>query len=88
MIGMSQDHCCLPYYAGKDTANTVVKQKIMGSKQHGFARSFYRTFPHVDGGTNLAIEVVMHEIEARLDDCLQNDKLFPRYFKMLLAAYI
>jgi hypothetical protein len=54
---------------------------IMGLKQYGFTHSFYRTFPHVDGRTNLAIEVVMSEIEVRLDDCLQNGKLFPRNFK-------
>ena len=44
--GMSQDHCILPYFGNKKTANVMVKQKIIGAKQHGFARSFYRTYPH------------------------------------------
>jgi len=61
--------------------NILFKQMIMGLKQYGFTHSFYRIFPHVDGRTNLAIEVVMSEIEVRLDDCLQNGKLFPRNFK-------
>ena len=77
--GMSQDHCVLPYYAGQHTeTNTVVKQKIMGAKQHGIARSFYRLFPHVKGGTNVACEVLLHEIERRMDYCREHDLPFPR----------
>ncbi len=56
--GMSQDHCAIPYYGGNDTSSIVVKQKIMGAKQHGISKSFYRLFPHIPGGCNLAIEVV------------------------------
>ena len=40
----------------------VVKQKIMGAKQHGFSRKFYRLFPHVQSGANVAIEVLLHEV--------------------------
>ena len=75
--GMSQDHCCLPYCANKVTPNTVMKQKIMGAKQHGFAKSFYRTFPHIPSGTNVAVEVLLHEIEKRMKYCVKNNKPFP-----------
>ena len=78
--GMAQDHCILPYYAGKhQETGTEVKQKIIGAKQHGISRTFYRLFPHVKGGANLACEVLLHEIERRLDYCLENDLPFPRY---------
>ena len=76
---MSQDHCAIPYYGGNDTSSVIVKQKIMGAKQHGISKSFYRTFPHISGGCNLAIEVVMNEIEQRMDLCIRNDVCFPRY---------
>lgn len=77
--GMAQDHCILPYYAGQHTeTGPVVKQKIIGAKQHGISRTFYRTYPHVKGGTNVAIEVVLHEIERRMDYCLANSLTFPR----------
>jgi hypothetical protein len=53
--GMSQDHCILPYYAGQHTeTGTIVKQKIIGAKQHGIARTFYRLFPHVK------VELMLH----------------------------
>jgi hypothetical protein len=78
-VGMSQDHCALPYYGGNDTSSIVVKQKIMGAKQHGLSKSFYRLFPHISGGCNLAIEVVMNEIEQRMDRCITHDEYFPRY---------
>ena len=82
--GMSQDHCAIPYYGGNDTSSVVVKQKIMGAKHHGISKSFYRTFPHIPGGCNLAIEVVMNEIEHRMDHCLTNDSYFPRYLLLYL----
>ena len=53
--GMAQDHCILPYYAGKhQETSTEMKQKIVGAKQHGFSRTFYRLYPHVQGGANRA----------------------------------
>lgn len=77
--GMSQDHCILPYYAGvhKETG-TEVKQKIIGAKQHGISRTFYRFFPHVKSGANLACEVLLHEIERRMEYCIANDIPFAR----------
>jgi len=78
--GMSQDHCVLPYYGGKhqETA-TKVKQKIIGAKQHGFSRTFYRLFPHVRSGANTACEVLLHEIERRMDHCKLKKLKFPRH---------
>ena len=76
---MSQDHCAIPYFGGNDISSIVVKQKIMGAKQHGISKSFYRVFPHIPGGCNLAIEVVMNEIEHRMDRCISNNECFPRY---------
>jgi hypothetical protein len=75
--GMSQDHCILPYCGNQVTKNVVLKQKIVGAKQHGFARSFYRAFPHIASGTNIAIEVVLHQIEKRMEDCKRTNKLMP-----------
>ena len=57
-----------------------MKQKIIGAKAHGISRTFYRVFPHVKTGANLACEVLLHEIESRMDYCLANDKPFPRVF--------
>jgi len=75
--GMSQDHCVLPYCANKVAKNVILKQKIIGAKQHGFARSFYRTFPHVSSGSNVAIEVLLHEIEKRMQHCKETGKTMP-----------
>lgn len=75
--GMSQDHCVLPYCANQTQKSNILKQKIMGAKQHGFSKSFYRTFPHVCGGTNLAIEVLLHEIEKRMNYCELTNKIMP-----------
>ena len=78
--GMAQDHCQLPYYAGKNTeTGTIVKQKIIGAKQHGLSRTFYRLFPHVKSGANIACEVLLHEIERRMDHCIANNLPFPRH---------
>jgi hypothetical protein len=78
--GMSQDHCKLPYYAGQDQSSGVeIKQKIIGAKQHGFSRTFYRFYPHVQSGSNMACEVLMHEIERRMDHCIENGGEFPRH---------
>lgn len=77
--GMAQDHCQLPWLANK-AQDGVLKQKIFGAKQHGIARSFYRTYPHVRSGANLACEVILLEIERRMDYCLKNDKPFPKVF--------
>ncbi len=72
---MSQDHCILPYYAGKHKETGVeVKQKIIG-----VSRTFYRIFPHVKGGAILACEVLLHEIESRMDYCIANDIPFARH---------
>lgn len=77
--GMSQGHCCLPWYANKATeTKEELKQKITGAKQHGLYRSFYRTYPHVKSGANLACEVLLREIEARMDYCKDNNKPFPK----------
>jgi hypothetical protein len=75
--GMSQDHCMLPYCANKVVKSTILKQKIIGAKQHGFARTFYRAIPHVASGTNLAIEVLLHEIEKRMEFCKLNNISMP-----------
>ena len=73
--GMSQGHCMLPYYAGQHTeTGSIVKQKIMGAKQHGLSRTFYRLFPHVQGGANVACEIVLHEVERRMDYCITISK--------------
>lgn len=50
----------------------------MGAKQHGLSRTFYRLFPHINGGANVACEVILHEIERRMDYCIENDRPFPR----------
>lgn len=77
--GMSQDHCSLPWYAGQHTDPGVcIKQKIIGAKQHGLSRTFYRMFPHIKSGANSACEVVLHEIERRMDHCISNNLPFPR----------
>ena len=81
--GMSQDHCILPYYAGKaQSSKTVLKQKISGAKQHGFFKTFYRTTPITDTGSNLACEVLMLEIEQRMDYCIANDLAFPKHLSI------
>jgi hypothetical protein len=54
-----------------------VKQKIMGAKQHGLSKTFYRFFPHVLSGGNMSCEILMHEIERRMHYCLTKDKPFP-----------
>jgi hypothetical protein len=83
--GMSQNHCVLPYFAGKNTeSGTIMKQKIIGSKQHGFSRTFYRFYPHIKSGTNMACEVLLHEIERRMDYCIENDQLFPRFLSAII----
>ena len=62
--GMSQDHCILPYYAGKNTeTGTQLKQKIVGAKQHGLARTLFRLYPHIQSGANVACEVLLKDIE-------------------------
>jgi hypothetical protein len=75
--GMSQDHCILPYCGNKVTKNNILKQKIVGAKQHGFSRSFCRTFPHISCGSNVAIEVLAYEIEKRVEFCTQNNLEMP-----------
>ena len=79
MDGMSQDHCILPFLAQQDKNNIVVKQKIIGAKQHGFSKTIYRLFPHVNTGGNVACEVLLHEIEKRIDYCIENNLPFPRW---------
>ncbi len=76
--GMSQDHCILPYFGNKKQANVTLKQKIIGAKQHGFARSFYRTYPHVSSGTNIAIQVLESEITKRMEHCKKTNTLMPQ----------
>lgn len=75
--GMSQDHCILPYCANMVTKNNILKQKIMGAKQHGFRKSFYRTYPHVCSGSNIACEVVLHEICKRMKYCKDTNQVMP-----------
>jgi hypothetical protein len=75
--GMSQDHCILPYCANKVAKSTILKQKVVGAKQHGFSKSFYRLFPLVSGGTNVACEVVMYEIERRMKHSLKDNLVMP-----------
>lgn len=82
--GMAQDHCILPSLAGEDTPSCMIKQKIVGAKQHGIGRSFYRLFPHIKSGANVACEVLLHEIERRLDHCLLHDVPFPRILYLQL----
>jgi hypothetical protein len=77
--GMSQDHCILPFLANKNTRSVVLKQKIVGAKQHGFSRTFYRTFPHVSSGSNVAVEVLTREIERRMDYCKIKGKVMPNW---------
>lgn len=81
--GMSQDHCQLPYCANQDTESTgLLKQKIFGAKQHGVSKTFYRTYPYVESGANLACEVLLHEIEHRMKTCIQNCTDFPRHLML------
>lgn len=75
---MSQDHCILPWYGNQRQDSVQLKQKIVGAKQHGFSRSFYRAYPHIKSGANMACEVLLREIESRMDDCIENDLPFPR----------
>jgi hypothetical protein len=76
---MSQGHCKLPWLANKDQqTNHVLAQKIIGAKQHGISRTFYRSYSHIKTGTNLACEVVLREIDARMDYCKENNKPFPK----------
>lgn len=75
--GMSQDHCELPYCANMVTKNHILKQKIMGAKQHGFRKSFYRTYPHICSGSNLACEVLLHEIHKRMLYCKTTNTVMP-----------
>ncbi len=56
----------------------MLKQKIIGAKQHGFARSFYRTYPHVSSGTNIAIQVLESEITKRMEHCKKTNTLMPQ----------
>jgi hypothetical protein len=76
---MSQDHCIFPYYAGqhKETG-TEIKQKIVGAKQHGVSKTLHRLFPHIKGGANVACEVLLHEIERRIEYCIANNISFAR----------
>jgi len=83
--GMAQDHCVLPYYGGKHQETShKMKQKIIGAKQHGFSRTFYRLYPHVQSGANTACEVLLHEIEKRIDHCTKNKLPFPRHLLLQL----
>ena len=85
--GMSQDHCAIPYLAGKAHDNDVMKQKIIGAKQHGFSRSLYRFFPHIDGSSNMACQVVLEEINRRMDHCIANGKELHLKHKITLKYY-
>ena len=77
--GMSNNHSVLPFLANVDTPSSTMSQKITGAKQHGIARTFYRTFPHISTGANLACEVLLREIERRMDYSIENDVPFPRW---------
>ena len=79
---MAQDHCAIPYFAGKETSNVLLKQKIVGAKQHGLSKSFYRAMSHIQTGTNLAIEVLVQEIIYRLEHCIATDTTFPRWLHL------
>ena len=75
---MAQDHCILPWNGNLVQSKCPLKQKITGVKQHGFTKRFYRAFPHVAGGANLACESLLHEIEKRMTDCIKHDLTMPQ----------
>ena len=75
---MAQDHCILPWRGNKVQSSFPLKQKIVGAKQHGFSKSLYRIFPHIQGGANVACEVLLHEIEKRMLHCKKFDLEFPQ----------
>ena len=76
--GMQQAHCNLPHRANNKVYDKEVIQHIQGVRHHGFWDSFYRTFPHISGGGNLAVDVLLREIKGRMDHCIENDLPFPR----------
>jgi len=75
--GMSQSHCQIPHNGNKLSSTYKATQHVQGAKQHFFSKSFYRTFSHVSTGTNLACHVLLCEIKARLQYCLDNDVEMP-----------
>jgi len=75
---MSQDHCVLPWYGNKVQSSFPLKQKIIGVKQHGKSKTFYRAFPHVKGGANITCEILLREIENRMMKCKASGETFPQ----------
>jgi hypothetical protein len=75
--GMQQSHCNLPHRGNNKVYDKEVIQHIQGVRQHGQWDTFYRTFSHISGGGNLAIDVLLREIHLRLDNSIAEDKPFP-----------
>ena len=75
--GMQQRHSLLPHLANQKEVQEAVQQHIQGAKQHGFAKTFYRTFPHVRSGGNLAITCILDEIISRGRFCMETGEDFP-----------
>jgi len=75
--GMQQSHSKIPYLANAAQFADAVQQHIQGAKQHGFAKTFYRTFPHVKNGGNLAMTCILDEIISRAEHCHEHALDFP-----------
>jgi hypothetical protein len=76
--GMQQSHSKIPYLGNqKEFGAEAVQQHIQGAKQHGFAKTFYRTFPHVKNGGNLAMTCLLDEIISRAKYCRKHNLDFP-----------
>ena len=76
--GMQQSHCNLPHRANNKVYDKEVIQHIQGVRHHGLWDNFYRTFPNIGGGGNLAIEVLLREILLHMEHCRTNNMHFPR----------
>ena len=76
--GMQQSHCILSYRGNHKVYPSTTKQHITGVKQHYCWKTFYRNFQHVQGGTNLAIDILLREVYSRMEYCIANNLPFPK----------
>ena len=76
--GMQQSHCSVPYRGNSKVYSDALTQHIEGVKCHGRWRNFYRTFPHVDTGADLACHVWLIEVVKLIDHCRANNEPFPK----------
>jgi hypothetical protein len=77
--GMQQSHSELPYFGNQKEYPYKVVQYLTGCKQHGFASTFHRSFPHIKHGVNLTITCLMHQILMRQNHCMESNSKMPTH---------